>query len=592
MSSPHDSDKELELLRRRYQRERTARKEAEALLESKSRELYEANRELHALTENLEDLVAERTRELQAATEEAQSANKAKSAFLANMSHEIRTPMNGIIGMADLLLEAPISAQQRHKVGIIMESARSLLTIINDILDFSKLDAGKFTLTIDEFDLHEVVDGVLDTMAVAMAEKSLSCAACIPPPIDRRLRGDPLRLRQILLNLVGNAVKFTESGNIMIAADIEDKDDGKVEVRFTVHDSGIGIPESEQGLIFENFRQIDAAGGRTFQGTGLGLAISRNLTELMGGSMGFSSEQGTGSTFWFTAILERVEQTTDRSSTAIRILAVEPEPQMAAMLRRMSHPDTLQVTVLDAPDQLHAELPTATKKTEAPTTILIDVDQLGLEAGDQLLAECRRHDSSLRCFALDRVRDALSGTGERKPSSSGWDGLLSKPISLRKLTHAILPDRENLDKTVITTPDESGKASILVVEDNHINQLVATSLLGQLGYRTTSVHDGTEAIEAVRDGCFDLVLMDVQMPIMNGIEATRHIRKLADSTRSEVTIIALTANAMKGDEEEYLAAGMNDYLSKPITLNALRAMVEKWLETDPESAGGSGAVGS
>lgn len=295
----------LASLERRLERERLARKQAEQLLEEKSRELYYVNRDLQELASNLEELVNTRTYELVRARDAALAANRVKDAFLANMSHDIRTPMSGIIGMAELLLETTLSAAQRHQAQVVLDSSRFLLTLLNDILDLSKLTSGKLELAPVDFDLYELLDGIMDTLTIPASSKHLELGVMQDGTLPRKLHGDPARLRQVLLNLVGNAVKFTDSGAVIVHVNVQPGEPGSMTLRFDVTDTGPGIHDNDLGQLFMKFSQVDCKSTRRHQGTGLGLAISKDLVELMGGSIGVESEPGRGSTFWFTTEIGR-----------------------------------------------------------------------------------------------------------------------------------------------------------------------------------------------------------------------------------------------------------------------------------------------
>ncbi|MCB1734374.1 MAG: response regulator [Gammaproteobacteria bacterium] len=557
---------EIALLERRLARERAARKQAEALLEGKSRELYDANRELRVLAENLEHLVAERTTALESAMSKAEIANQAKGSFLANMSHEMRTPMNGIIGMTELLLHTALDASQRHQAQTVLDSARGLLSLINDILDLSKLESGKFKLSEARIDLDDVVDGVLDTVAMSVAEKRLECGAVIAPELRRRFHGDALRLRQVLLNLVSNAIKFTERGSVLINVVAESWEADAVRVRFTVTDTGMGIPKSALGQLFESFSQVDSASTRGFQGTGLGLAISRSLAQLMGGSTGVHSVEGRGSSFWFTARLgAATERFKPPAQRTYRVLAISENPGLRRILKQYGAHHDLECVVCSAlghvPEQTGADAPF-----------------------DALLFDPERQDLADMSNFIQRFHIPksimLAWRGATPVASTEIDHIqtLYRPITRRGLM-AQVRERAQGEAPVakVLSTGQPCIGHLLLVEDNKVNQMVARAKLEMLGHQVVLAENGAEAVEAVVSGRFDLVLMDVQMPVMDGVEATRRIRELPDREKSGVIIIALTANAMKGDEERFLKAGMNDYLTKPIDSSALQNVLNRWL---------------
>jgi len=538
---------------------------------------------LNMLSEELEARVVERWK-LEEAKEQAESANRLKSEFLANMSHEIRTPMNGIMGMTELALETDLSDQQREYLQMVQSSGRALLETIDSILDFSKIEAGKFQLDVIDFTLRETLAGVLKPLALTAFDRGVELVYDEGPDVPEFLRGDPGHLRHVLDNLVGNAVKFTRDGEVRVELEkVRDLEDG-VELRFQVVDTGVGIAQEKLDYVFESFRQADGSTSRRFGGTGLGLSIASGIVDLMGGELIVESEEGRGSTFRFTARFAKAKRPAQparmptKDLTGLRVLVVDDDATHRRVLEGFVRRLGMEAESADSGAAALAALERSQADAEPFDMVLLDIhmpEMSGFELAERIRENADFEDLVLLCLTAA----GRPGDGARCEASNISSYLL-KPVTPTELRDAILLTLAGEDedtRTPLVTRHSLREAwdelRILLAEDNRVNQVLAIHILERLGHTVRLAETGREALDLLEKEDFDLILMDIEMPEMGGVEATKRIREREATEGGHIPIVAMTAHALIGDREQFVEAGMDDYISKPISQDRLREVV-------------------
>ncbi|PWU00196.1 MAG: hypothetical protein C5B53_04375 [Candidatus Melainabacteria bacterium] len=567
----------------------------QADLELAHRQVLDKSHRLQLTKLQLSERLDLALKDLITARDSALESSRLKSEFLANMSHEIRTPMNSIIGMADILYSNSQDKKERERLSIIRDAGQGLLTVIGDILDFSKIEAGKLTIELSEVDILTLVEGVAEILASQARAKGIALLTYIDPRIPRVVYGDPGRLRQILLNLIGNAIKFTEVGHVVVKVQLQERNHNKIVAHFSVEDTGIGLSEGELERLFNPFVQADGTTTRKFSGTGLGLSISKHLVGLMGGTIGATSVKEKGSTFYFTMPFECGSDTADKKIPlpvgleGMRVLIVDDDPACREILCLYLNEWNVENRSTEYASKAVELLKAAASSGNPFDVAILDLFTPGSDAL-QLQKEIEKESEIADTNLILVTAFDKQGQGT-EALRAGFRAYLRKPIKQEKLLHALAVSArqeqasslagQNKDQqpsiSVLGTGHGKSECLILVAEDHPSNRLVAQAQLGELGYPTQIVSNGLEVLQAVSKSDFALILMDCMMPEMDGFQATAAIRQTELATGRHLPIVAMTARAMSDDRDKCLAAGMDDYLSKPVDLEQLRSMLEKWL---------------